>query len=797
MLSSNNNLGFPIIVNYYTKNRILFKEKINSKNTFNSLLDIFEKNNRYKNEAKLKSKYFINGVEIEKNKLLEELIEQNDNQPSESVEISLELEELYYLNDSKYPSYKKIIQPKSNPFGLLICSPKEKKISLKTYPEKIISLFELNKFNESSSYCNSLNDLYISEEKDFWSIDNNDFKIKKKNMPSNKRNHSMIFLITNDNNEWVFILGGEDKKSFYYDLNKNYFINWGETNEIHFKPALIKISEYLYILDSINLNNNCFERTKIVSPIRKWEKIIPNLDENIINNNFPSKFGVSLDSNGNILFLGGDNINNVNNTYIYKPGNNIISLSQNGTNDNMIFDDKTFYKINDKYNIALPHDLINSKEISIVDKVEQSLIKVNIECPTDDNDTNINCNISFEDKVQNNDNNDIGYLTIKKTSDIENNFIPSNLINIDYKGNINNKCKEQINNPPFFICDNCKKNNDAYAKNNNTFVCQLCHNSYKSEDNLKNKYNLKEKDENNNTSISKENPKITIIYDEYYPTLSKNENYKTKYKNKVKNNNFNRIKDKSKVEIIYDEYTPIKVDYELSKPGEVIKYIPKKHKGKKNRKNKEEENNNETYGNNLNEKKDIENINNELLKDKENGINKEEDNHQNDYALNNNDKEINEENNEIFNGNNPEEFKNEEEIEIKDQENDINNEDENINNENSNEINYEENQNNSVENIENGNDNNNIEENNDNMPKEEDQIAEFEGEEINVEEKENEEEMNEDGEMYYEDKGNDEGEMGEEDNNEEYEEQNYINEINQSDNNKEDDLEENKSENYE
>ena len=171
------------------------------------------------------------------------------------------------LNDSKYPSYKKIIQPKTKPFGLLICSPKEKKISLKAYPEKIISLFELNKFNESSSYCNSLNDLYISEGKDFWSINNNNFKIKKKNMPSNKINHSILFLIANDINEWVFILGGEDKKSFYYDLNKNYFINWGETHEIHLKPVLIKILEYLYIVDSINLNNNFFERTKIVSPI--------------------------------------------------------------------------------------------------------------------------------------------------------------------------------------------------------------------------------------------------------------------------------------------------------------------------------------------------------------------------------------------------------------------------------------------------------------------------------------------------------------------------------------------------
>ena len=184
----------------------------------------------------------------------------------------------------------------------------------------------MNKFNESSSYCNSLNALYISEEKDFWSIVNNDFKIKKKNMPSNKRNHSMIFLITNDNNEWVFILGGENKKSFYYDLNKNFFINWGETNEIRFKPALIKISEYLYILDSINLNNIFFERIKIVSPVKKWEKIIPNVDENIINN-YPSKFGVSLNSNENILFLGEDNINNVNNTYIDKPGNKIISLN--------------------------------------------------------------------------------------------------------------------------------------------------------------------------------------------------------------------------------------------------------------------------------------------------------------------------------------------------------------------------------------------------------------------------------------------------------------------------------------
>lgn len=775
MYSSNKEIGFPIIVNYYTKNRILFKEKLNSKNTFNSLLEIYEKNNKYKNEAKLKSKYFINGIEIKRNQLLEELIEKKDYQSSELVEFSLELEELYYLNDSKYPSYKKIIQPKSNPFGLLIVYPKEKKISLKTYPDKIISLFELNKINKSSSYCNSLNDIYISEEKDFWSIDNNDFKIKKKNMPSNKRNHSMLFLNGDENNEWVFILGGEDKKSFYYDINKNYFINWGETNEIHFKPALIIISEYLYIFDSINLNNNFFERTKIASPIRKWEKIYLNLNEKKINN-FPSKFGISFDSNGNILFLGGDNINKENNTFIYMPGNNIISISQKGTNDNIIFDDKTFYKINNKYNIALPHDLYESKEISVVDKEEQSLIKINIECPIDDNDTNIKCNISFEENIENNNNNDIGNLTIKTSSSIEANKNNNNKIN---------ECKEQEQiNYPTFICDNC-------IKNKNIFVCQLCHNSYKTEE-LKKDHEPKERDENK-ISISKENPRVTIIYDEYFPTLNKKENFKIKHNKKSKNKKYNTIKDKSNVEIVYDEYIPIKVDYELSKPGEIIKYIPKKHKRKKNNKNKEE-------------KINIENINHRLegnLNDKENGKNEEEEYQLIKNELNYNNEEINEEdndnliskNNEIFNGNSQEvkiNNKNEEEIEINQQANKSNNEDENKKNEISNEINYEgfhsmnedengEEQNNYMEYIENGNDNNNVEDIEESN--EENQIVGFDGEEINVEEKENGEEINSE-EMNLEGQGNEE-EMEEENNNEEKEDQNSINDVNHNDNNKE------------
>ena len=64
-------------------------------------------------------------------------------------------------------------------------SSKENILNKKTFPEKTINLFELNKINEGSAYCNSKEDLYISgseekDNKDFWIINNKDFNIKKK-----------------------------------------------------------------------------------------------------------------------------------------------------------------------------------------------------------------------------------------------------------------------------------------------------------------------------------------------------------------------------------------------------------------------------------------------------------------------------------------------------------------------------------------------------------------------------------------------------------------------------------------
>jgi hypothetical protein len=119
---------------------------------------------------------------------------------------------------------------------------------------------------------------------------------------------------------------------------------------------------------------------------KRWEKIIPNFDKKIISD-FPSGgFASALDSNGSVVFLGGDNINLMNNkSYIYDPKINNVSISLNGTNDSVNFCDKNFYKFNKKYSIALPKDIEEVKEILMIDKDEQSLIKTHIDLSKNDN----------------------------------------------------------------------------------------------------------------------------------------------------------------------------------------------------------------------------------------------------------------------------------------------------------------------------------------------------------------------------------------------------------------------------
>ena len=391
-------------------------------------------------------------------------------------------------------SYTKLLQPKINPFGIYIYSPKDETITLKSFSDKIISSYELNKYKEQGAYCNSFTDLFISEGKYFWVISNSSFSIKKKKTPIEKNNHSMLFLSFVTDSSKVFLIGGSDKKAFYYDLKKNYFLNWAETNEFHIRPALMKIDDYLYIFDGLKQSKICFERTNLTENIKKWEKIVPNFDRKIISY-FPSKnFATALDSKGAVIFLGGDNINmENNNTFIYNTKNNAISLSLNGTNDSTIFYDKTFYKINNKNSVALPHRINENSEISYVDKDEQSLIKVSV-----------SINVSVKQSV----------------NDIES--------NVQYRNNNNNYMYKNNYNIQERNYSNYNNNNDD--NDDEVGVCHYCQNSYRS-----NKYNRG----NINNNIN-DNFQSNIHYNKY-SQYSQPRQTKIKLEgNNVKNQSNNR-----------------------------------------------------------------------------------------------------------------------------------------------------------------------------------------------------------------------------------------------------------------
>ena len=104
-------------------------------------------------------------------------------------------------------SFNKLLQPKINPFGIIIYSPKEGKVSLRQFSDKIISTYELYKYKGQGVYCNSFNELFISEGKDFWVINNTSFKIKKKNITNREKKsfndiHTFIFRVRKSFYNW-------------------------------------------------------------------------------------------------------------------------------------------------------------------------------------------------------------------------------------------------------------------------------------------------------------------------------------------------------------------------------------------------------------------------------------------------------------------------------------------------------------------------------------------------------------------------------------------------------------------
>ena len=399
----------PILVIYYTKSQILCQQEFGSFCNFGTLLEFFNKNIKNE-EIQLKQKYFLNNTEIKDSDLLINLIQPYDaTKKIINASFSIEIEETNNIGDENFPCFKKILLPVRNKFGLYVFIPEKGAISLEQYPENIEKEYELEKFNINSSYCNSPNALYISggtfnEEKlnYFWIINNEFYSIQKIKMLYPKSNHSMLY-INNNEREIIFIVGGRDLKTFYYDIKNNIFFNWGEMNAIHFHPGLVFIDDYLYCFHLIKEENNkiFFERTNLnlnENNNHIWEKIYPNFEsEEIIKSIINMEFGVAPCAGGHVLLIGG-NFNNPN-CYLYDINMNLFLINDKCKNQFIPLIDKTFYKINKNHNIALPASIQRHLQIVILNKIKFTIRYLNLK-PDKENKKIIYSNIhKSEDKI--------------------------------------------------------------------------------------------------------------------------------------------------------------------------------------------------------------------------------------------------------------------------------------------------------------------------------------------------------------------------------------------------------------
>ena len=352
---------------YYTKRRQLGSKIFFATSKFQEVLLYFEKNLKDP-QTFLKSSYFLNGKQIFPNDILLYFCTVDPNLRLVEEDLFIEIEELEHIDDSSEPIFSKLLKPLINPFKLIMLNVKEGILQMVDFDKDKIKNFGFDCLvNNNYACCNSLDALYISFGKNLWIISNKNFVIEKKEMPIAKEKHSMVYIVSNNT---IFIAGGDNTDSFYYDINNKEFIPWGKMCGIQEKPALIQYGDFLYSFNSFNPSGIYFERTKLTSPAKKWEKLIPQSGDQESGFFYNKLFGVSKCSGGNILFAGG--INNQLRTFVYNLKLNVLYININ-KDESILLSERTFYKIDHNFNIGITQNIEKNHIIAIINKNSKSL----------------------------------------------------------------------------------------------------------------------------------------------------------------------------------------------------------------------------------------------------------------------------------------------------------------------------------------------------------------------------------------------------------------------------------------
>ena len=361
-------------------------------------------------------------------------------------------------------------KPFNNPFEIFTFCKKDKLLKIQRYNKEIIEKMNLNDIESSYAYCNGNNYLFISggENKNleiiqkFWKINLENQIINCFDMIP-KKNHSMIYIPGN----YIFIVGGNDLKTIYYDLIAKEFTEWGDLNNKRIEPSLALINNDLYCFDNSSSKNNneyfSLEKTGMTSEKAEWVLINPILNQPKINQKF---FGAIKNDVNTILFIGG-NMNEEENKNKFNYQYNIY-LNTIGETDipfkEFNLKEKTFLPYNENIYYIIPDFNRHHPEIIFYQKNKKKLNFVKYEPEHHDqnqkyinNNNNINIKVNKDYKYNLN----MPSISLHKKEINNNNNEENNNLNIMEQKieikepsfpdiNFNLKTKKEIGqNPPF------------------------------------------------------------------------------------------------------------------------------------------------------------------------------------------------------------------------------------------------------------------------------------------------------------------------------------------------------------
>ena len=355
-----------------TKSGILLNKIVSKKSTLHDILS--------QEGLKEDKNYHLFGKPVNYSDKILDLIPKNYSNLSN---IELIIEDKNIILEKEKIFYDKILKPFDNPFKVLVFTPTEFNVSIKSYPNETIKKFKLNQFSlKLSSYCNTPENLYISGgsgddytninsgNKHFWKINSIKTNIIKLNdLPIDKQYHSMIYIPK----RYIYFIGGNNRNTFYYDIFFSTFTPWANMNRQIKNPFLILVN-HIYIYSFGNQDNNdmgnnlIFERTNLKSTNPKWElKVLQNQYLPLIN------FG-GIGIGDEIFFLGGRRIRGEKMFKFNVTSENLEICKQENTK--LIPLDKNFYELNEYNSVMIPDCQKENIQIIIYNKLRKKYRKV-------------------------------------------------------------------------------------------------------------------------------------------------------------------------------------------------------------------------------------------------------------------------------------------------------------------------------------------------------------------------------------------------------------------------------------